>query len=77
MFRGKPIQKGVRARLAGGSTWESLSQATPEEIREKNLFPSGFLALPHPNHPEGGMVFPKFQGDFESRPHPQPCTTGK
>jgi cytochrome c peroxidase len=63
MFRGKPIQKGVRAKLTAGTTWESLSQATPEEIREKNLFPSGFLALPHPNHPEGGMLFPKFHID--------------
>src|SRR5437868_4250640 len=33
---------------------------SPDEIREKKLFPSGFLPLPHPNHPEGGMVFPHF-----------------
>ena len=33
---------------------------SPAEIREKGLFPSGFLPLPHPNHPEGGMVFPRF-----------------
>ena len=63
MFRGKPIQRGVRAKLPAGATWDSLSQATPEEIREKNLFPAGFLALPHPNHPEGGMLFPKFHID--------------
>ena len=36
---------------------------TPEEIREKGLFPAGFLPLPHPNHPEGGMLFPKFHID--------------
>ena len=63
MFGGKPIQTGVRAKLPSGATWDSLAQAAPEEIREKNLFPSGFLALPHPNHPEGGMVFPKFHID--------------
>jgi cytochrome c peroxidase len=36
---------------------------SPEEIREKDLWPQGFLPLPHPNHPEGGMVFPKFHID--------------
>lgn len=60
MTRGKPIQEGVRARLPEGMTWEKLAGMTPEEIREKDLFPLGFLPLPHPNHPEGGMVFPKF-----------------
>lgn len=33
---------------------------TPEEIREKDLFPKGFLPLPHPNHVDGGMLFPGF-----------------
>ena len=36
---------------------------TPEEIREKGLWPKGFLPLPHPNHAEGGMLFPKHQID--------------
>jgi cytochrome c peroxidase len=35
----------------------------PAQIREQGLFPAGFLPLPHPNHPEGGMLFPKFQID--------------
>jgi len=34
---------------------------SPEEIRDKNLFPKGFYPLPHPNHPEGGMVFPHYE----------------
>jgi len=34
---------------------------TPDEIREKGLYPAGFMPLPHQNHPEGGMVFPMFQ----------------
>jgi cytochrome c peroxidase len=63
MSRGKPVQEGVRARLPGGVTWESLAAMMPEEIREKALFPAGFLPLPHPNHAEGGMVFPKFHID--------------
>ncbi|MBI5125307.1 MAG: cytochrome B6 [Planctomycetes bacterium] len=60
MSRGKPIQEGVRAKLPKDMTWEKLSAMSPEEIREKDLFPAGFLPLTHPNHPEGGMVFPKF-----------------
>ncbi len=63
MSRGKPVQGGVRVRLPMGMTWEKLVAMSPEEIREKNLFPDGFFPLPHPNHPEGGMVFPKFHID--------------
>lgn len=60
MSRGKPVQAGVRVKLPKEITWESLAAMTPEEIREKGLFPKGFLPLPHPNHAEGGMLFPKF-----------------
>lgn len=60
MSRGKSIQEGVRVKLPKDMAWEKLSAISPEEIREKDLFPAGFLPLPHPNHPEGGMVFPKF-----------------
>ena len=63
MSRGKPIQDGVRVKLPAGTTWEKLAAMTPEEIREKNLFPAGFFPLPHPNHPEGGMLFPQFHID--------------
>jgi len=59
MSRGKAIQEGVRAKLPEGLTWEKLAEMTPEQISEKNLFPAGFFPLPHPNHPEGGMLFPK------------------
>jgi cytochrome c peroxidase len=59
MFRGKPVQRGVRVRLPAGHTWETLSALSPEQIRASNLFPQGFLPLPHPKHPEGGMLFPR------------------
>ena len=59
MSRGKPIQEGVRVKLPEGMTWEKLAAMSPEEIREKDLWPAGFFPLPHPNHPEGGMLFPK------------------
>jgi len=60
MTRGKPVQAGARARLLPGVTWEMLAALTPDEIRARDIFPAGFRPLPHPNHPEGGMVFPLF-----------------
>ena len=60
MSRGKPVQEGVRVKLRAGMTWEKLAAMTPEEIRKQDQWPRGFLPLPHPNHPEGGMTFPKF-----------------
>lgn len=58
MARGKAIQAGVRVKLPAGMTWEKLSRMTPETIKEKGVFPGGFMPLPFPNHPEGGMLFP-------------------
>jgi cytochrome c peroxidase len=58
MDRAKPVQEGVRVKLPDGVTWDDLARMTPENIREKAIFPKGFLPLPHANHPEGGMVFP-------------------
>jgi cytochrome c peroxidase len=63
MSRGKAVQGGVRAKLRGGMTWDSLGKKSPEEIQAQDLFPLGFMPLPHPNHPEGGMIFPKFHID--------------
>ncbi len=63
MSRGKPLPIGPTAKLASGLTWERLGGMSPEEIREKGLFPKGYLPLPHPNHPEGGMLFPKMMID--------------
>ncbi|MCI0703475.1 MAG: cytochrome B6 [Planctomycetia bacterium] len=60
MTRGKPVQQGPRTKLPAGTTWAALGGMTPDQIREKGAFPAGFLPLPHPNHPEGGMLFPKF-----------------
>jgi len=63
MSRGKAVQEGVRAKLKPGASWDQLATMSPEEIRDKGLFPAGFLPLPHPNHPEGGMLFPQFHID--------------
>ena len=63
MSRGKQLQKGVRVKLSKEVTWKKLGSMTPEQIKDKGLFPKGFLPLPHPNHPEGGMVFPQYHID--------------
>src|ERR1017187_7229960 len=63
MSRGKAVQAGVRVKLRGGMTWERLAQMSPEDVRDKDVFPLGFMPLPHPNHPEGGMLFPKYHID--------------
>jgi cytochrome c peroxidase len=57
MTRGKPIPVGPTAKLKGGVTWEQLGRMTPDEIKQRDLFP--YLPLPHVNHPVGGMVFPQ------------------
>ena len=58
MSRGKAVQQGARVRLKPGVTWATLAALTPDEILAQDLFPAGFRPLPHPNHPEGGMLFP-------------------
>ncbi len=59
MTRGKPIPVGPTTKLSAGITLEQLASLSSDEIREKGLFPPGYLPLPHPNHPVGGMVFPQ------------------
>ena len=60
MSRGKLVQEGVRVKLPSGMTWEKLAALSPEEVKAKQLWPAGFLPLPHPHHEAGGMIFPKF-----------------
>jgi cytochrome c peroxidase len=63
MSRGKPVQAGVRVKLPAGATWDRLGRMSPDDIKAGKLWPAGFLPLPHPNHPEGGMLFPKHHID--------------
>ena len=65
MTRGKPIPVGPTARLKTGVTWEQLGRMTPDEIRDKGLFP--YLPLPHVNHAVGGMVFPQMHVKVQPR----------
>jgi cytochrome c peroxidase len=57
MSAGKPVQEGVRVKLPQDVSWEQLSKMTPEEIKQKDLFPKGFRPLPHAKHDPGGQVF--------------------
>src|SRR5262249_41475385 len=69
--RGKPTpagpagaprtRAGRRGGLREGMPWAKLAGMPPAEIREKGLFPRGFLPLPHPKHEVGGMVFPQME----------------
>jgi len=59
MEHGKPLQEGVRIKLPAGTTWEQLAAMTPDEIRNRGLWPKGFLPLPHPHHATGGFVIPQ------------------
>lgn len=63
MTHGKAVQGEVRVKLPKGITWEKLAEMSPEDVKNKGMFPKGFMPLPHPNHPEGGMLFPQFHID--------------
>src|SRR5207237_4573377 len=52
---------GAATRLPGGMTWEALAAMTPDEVRNNDAFPKGFLPLPHPKHEVGGMVVPQME----------------
>ncbi|UXI66485.1 hypothetical protein [Tahibacter amnicola] len=59
----KAVQGGVRVKLKDGQTWDSLSQLTPDAIRDRQLLPEGFKPLPHVKHAVGGQVFLQQQID--------------
>jgi len=56
MSGGKPIPVGPTANLQG-VTWEQLNTMSPEQIRDKGVFP--YKPLPFADHAEGGMLFPE------------------
>ena len=56
MSGGKPIPVGPTAKLRS-ITWEQLNTMSPEQIKEKGIFP--YKPLPFADHAEGGMLFPK------------------
>jgi cytochrome c peroxidase len=67
MSRGKPIPVGPATRLPQDMTFEKLAELSCDEVRERELFPKGFLPLPHPHHEAGGMVFPQHEIKQQAR----------
>lgn len=59
MSGGKPLPVGPTAKLRDGITWESLGSMSPEEIKQKDVFP--YPPLPHVKHATGGMVVAPMQ----------------
>jgi cytochrome c peroxidase len=61
MSRGKPLAVGPTARLPEGMDWAKLAAMSPEDIRQKDIFP--YKALPHPGQGGGlgGQTFPQMQ----------------
>lgn len=55
----KFVQMNIRVKLPPGMSWEQLAAMSPDKIKSDGLWPKGFYPLPHPNHPEGGMLFPE------------------
>lgn len=85
MSGGKPIPIGPTAKLQA-ITWEQLNKLSPEQIKEKGVFP--YKPLPFADHAEGGMLFPemitkllprlvRFDLDFDLPEHflPDPTPT--
>lgn len=53
----KRVQQGVRVKLPEGITWDELGRLTPDQIKQRGVWPEGFRPLPHVKHATGGMVF--------------------
>ena len=57
----KAVQEGVRVKAPEGYSFEDLAKMKASEIKEKGIFPAGYLPLPHAKHETGGQVFPETQ----------------
>ena len=57
MSGGKSLPIGPTAKIGEGLTWEQLDLLTPEQIRDRGLFP--YRPLPFADQAEGGMLFPE------------------
>ncbi len=58
MSGGKPLPVGPTAKI-GDLSWESLGAMSPEEIKQKGVFP--YTPLPHVKHATGGLVVAPMQ----------------
>jgi len=56
------FSRACASKLAAGVTWDQLAKLTPDQIKDRDIFPAGFLPLPHPNHRKAEAL-PKFEID--------------
>ncbi|MEZ6038394.1 MAG: cytochrome C [Planctomycetota bacterium] len=56
MSAGKPVMAGPVARVPGGLDTAALTALTPEQIKQRDVFP--YKPLAHPLHSTAHMVFP-------------------
>jgi cytochrome c peroxidase len=56
MSGGKAVPMGPTVKLSG-VTWDQIGNMTPEQIKDKGIFP--YKPLPFADHAEGGMLFPE------------------
>jgi cytochrome c peroxidase len=59
MSGGKLLPVGPTAKISSGISWESLGAMSPEEIKQKGVFP--YYPLSHVKHATGGMVVAQMQ----------------
>lgn len=64
MSGGKPLPVGPTVKLKKGFDWDALAKMSPEQIKDKNVFP--YLPLPHVSPAGGGLVVSQKQ--LESHP---------
>jgi hypothetical protein len=57
MEREKPLQEGVRVKLPSGVRWEQLAAMSPGDIRERGLWPKGFLPCHIPSTLPAALCF--------------------
>src|SRR5450756_2738142 len=48
MSGGKAVQQGVRVKLTSGTSWDQLSKLSPEQIKERSLYPVSYTHLTLP-----------------------------
>src|SRR5262245_65586209 len=58
MTRGKPIPLAPAARLTDGMKFEKLAEVSADGLRDKGLFPEGYLTQADADTPDCGLVLP-------------------
>jgi cytochrome c peroxidase len=63
MSRNKRVQGGVRVKLPAGVTWDQLAKMTPDQIRDRGVFPPASCPCRTPTTLRAAWCFPKSEID--------------